>query len=329
MRGRALLTIIAANAIHMKTRFIVLSIVLLGGCEESLPPRIHPLSVDLADFFELSAAPVPGVVFYQPRDSFPQTSSGSLFLSVKNTHDEVFSGHEGIAVDAKYWGTNFPTDTVWVRGDFNNLLNPFNLQGNMFMLENGILTIHPDSSANFLVVWNHSEQQFWNYANPRFIADPCQNPPCSFRIVSDTIQVNGIASITLFENQVTPLVSDPISFEIHYFFDVQKAAFARIDTLRAWVDDEGSAVIRWVAAFQSSIFRYEVQRSPSSIGGFETVQSGFVEPQGAFIDTVTYDFVDLDSDPGRWYYRLGFVEYFYPAGPFLVDSTSSIEIVLP
>jgi len=314
---------------HTRLLF-VLFCVLLSCCDESLPPRIDPRTLDPADYLEISVQPVSGLVFYQFGDTLPQSAAGNVYLTVKNLHDEVMSGPEAISIDIQYHGLNFPTDTAKAHGDSDNLLNPYNLQGNIFMLENEILTIHPDSVARFLIVWNHTEERFWQYANAMYLGRTCPNPPCDDYIVTSELDLECTATIRLFTNQEILLHTQPVRLTVSYFFDVASSAdITLLGHVGAVVNPEGNVVVSWTTRYRTDVYRFLVQKSIQRDGGFHTILGGELSQVGTPTDTVSYSVVDVETQSGGWWYRIGITDYFYPAGVFLVDSTEAVFVDIP
>jgi len=88
----------------------------LQGCDEFLPPRIHPSGIEPQGFLEQSFDAEGGVVFYERTDTVSRSTAGTTYLVVKNLHDEVLSGSEDITIDVEYWLKDFPGDTIRVIG---------------------------------------------------------------------------------------------------------------------------------------------------------------------------------------------------------------------
>ena len=81
---------------------VVMFLTVLPACEESLPPRIHPSSIDPEGFLEESFSSESGVVLYTAGDTVSRSTAGTLYLDVRNIHDEVLSGTEDITIDVEY-----------------------------------------------------------------------------------------------------------------------------------------------------------------------------------------------------------------------------------
>ena len=129
------------------------------------------------------------------------------------------------------WPLDFPGDTIEVVGDRDNLVNPFNFQGEVFMLDGDILTIHPDSLARFQIQFDHTA------AGPLGLWKSCLHygflffPPCGERVTTDEIRMCARASIRLFENQTIPLVTDDVDFSIWYFFNYDSHAYVEVEEI--------------------------------------------------------------------------------------------------
>jgi hypothetical protein len=292
-----------------KIEFALSSAAALGlcilGCEELLPPRNHPENVDPNDFLEVSFSAVEGTVAYQPNDTVTQSLAGTFFLTVKNLHDEVLSSQEEIRVDIDMWMVNRPGRRVGVHGDRDNLVNPYNFQGHAFMLDGDILTIHPDSSAEFLVQWDHTRERFWDFGNLVWI-------PQGLFVRSDPIEFEAEATVRLFKVQRTLLKTEKIRFTITYIFRFRGlGSFTSIKGMGLWVDSRGSVHLEWYTPFEtSSVYGFKVQKSPSGEGSYQTVFGGFVPAVGHAMVETRYTFADSFALPGPWYYRLAQIEDF-------------------
>ncbi len=310
----------------VKHGLLVLLLPLMQACDESLPPRIHPLDIDPEEFLSESSSSESGVVRYERGVTVTQSLAGTQFMEIKNLHDEVLSGREDITINVEYWFEDFPGDTIKVVGDRNNLLNPFNFQGEVFMLDGDILTIHPDSSARFRIQFDHTAEALWNYGNPVYIMDSCGFPPCGQRVVTDQIRMSVRASIRLFENQRIPLMTEETQLTIWYFFVVSSLASAKVLEFGGSVDSNGAA-LSWTMTEQSRVHHYDVERSLAPTDGF--VNIGTIMPQGSFVDTVEYSFTETNPSSGTWYYRVGLAEEFLLVGPIYVESIGSALLIVP
>jgi len=309
-------------------------------CEESLPPRIDPRTIDAKDFLELSSGATSGTVLFERSDSTSSSNAGNLSLSVKNLHDEVLSGREQISIDVDYWLPDFPiAETTRVHGDRDHLLNPYNFQGNVFMLDGDILTIHPDSTARFLIIWDHTEERFWDFGNPVLVVDPCGFPPCDERVITDPLRVMARASIRLFEQQIVPLVTDPIEFEITYFFIVSHSASAMLDAIYAAVDSNGAVGVHWVTSFESeTILGWQAEKAASLNQGFRSITNGLLRPECKDDYTRVRGFptvhvhhlaFDTSREPGVWFYRAVIWEDLFIVGPLAVEFLGTVRVVVP
>jgi hypothetical protein len=300
--------------------------IIFMGCEEMLPPREDPRTLDPSLVLEASISVDGGLVYFEERDSLSRSTAGTAWIEVRNIYSEVLSGHEGIGISARYWLEGSSHDTVEVYGDRNNLLNSFDDQGGKFMLDGDILTLLPDSTAIFLVQWDHVPYRFWDAAAPRYVRDPCAFPPCAEYVTTDPIGVFCQAEVKLFANQVTGISTASIAFAISYFFEVTSLASVTFDSTFARVD---SAVhIGWYTSYQFGVHRYEVQRSAYLRGPYSTVTNGMAEPEGGGFGIESYEVVDFPG-PGLWYYRVAVAEYFYPAGAFVVGNSDVVEAEFP
>jgi hypothetical protein len=307
---------------------LVATVLLLSACEESLPPRIHPSDIDPEGFLEQSFDSESGVVMYTGSDTISQSTAGTLYLDVRNIHDEVLSGTEDITIDVEYWSPDFPGDTIRVVGDRDNLVNPFNFQGDVFMLDGDILTIHPDSSARFQIQMDHTAEGLWVYGNPVYTMDSCFFPPCGERVTTDEIRMTARASIRLFENQTIPLFTDEVDLTIWYFFEVIAYSSVEVENITAWVDS-GSVKVQWITSYQWRVHHFEVQKSMEVSDGFGTISNGIIAPQGAAADTVEYLVTETDPPSGTWYYRVAIFEEFRLVGPLYVSSFGRVQVVVP
>ncbi len=313
------------DALRSGLAVIVLS--LLCTCEESLPPRIHPSAIDPEGFLEEAIASESGVVMYTGSDTISRSTAGTIYLDVRNIHDEVLSGPQDITIDVEYWSQDFPGDTIRVVGDRDNLVNPFNVQGDVFMLDGDILTIHPDSLARFQIQLDHTAQGLWVYGNPVYTMDSCFFPPCGERITTDGIRMTARASVRLFEGQTIPLVTEDVELTVWYFIVVASHANVEVENITGWVDTSG-VTIQWVTSYQWRVHHFEVQKSLKVNGVFETIPNGIIAPQGTAVDTVEYLVTETDPAPGTWYYRVVIFEDFRLVGPLYVTSFGRVQVVV-
>ena len=135
------------------------------------------------------------------------------------------------------------------------------------------------------------------------------------------------ASIRLFESQTIPLVTEVVELTVSYFFVVMSLSFVRLEAIEGWVNTNG-ATLRWVTTYQSNVYQFAVQKFLSSTGGFQAIQNGLIPPDGAQADTVEYLVTDSDPESGTWDYRIAVLEYFNPAGAFMVRSLGPLELVV-
>ena len=307
-----------------------LSLISVLGCEESLPPRIDPRNIDPASVLELSSEAVGGVVRFEPRDSVSRSDAGTVILVVKNIHDEVLSGQEGISIDMKFWLKDFPiAETLRVQGDRDNLINPFNFQGNVFMLDGDVLTIDPDSSAIFLVGLEHTKARFWEFGNPTYVVDPCGFPPCDERVVTEPLEVVASGSVRLFANQEVPLVTSQIGFSVFYFFITGHQSTVIIDSLEGSFEASGAVTIHWRTTYEYHVLGFKIEKSIFQDSGFTTVTESLIPAEGGSADTATYVFTDFQPESGAWYYRAAVVEDLFIAGPFAVTFSEPVLVEVP
>jgi hypothetical protein len=276
----------------------------LCGCEELFAPRFDPLDVDPKEFLKHTLNALEGTVVYEEGDTITASIAGTFSLNVKNLHDEVLSAEEGISIDFDLYPADDPALLARVHGNRNNLLNPFNSQGNMFMLDGNILTIHPDSSAKFLVQINHTRERFWKLRNAVWI------PFVGVRV--DSMRFIAKGSVRLFKQQRIPLLTDQIRFTISYLFRARGLrSVTRIDSLRGWVDSMGLVHVGWQTPFETNfVYGFRIQKSFFPTHSFATVPDGFVRDLGSPADTTSYEFIDYDATPGIRYYRLAQLEDF-------------------
>lgn len=314
---------------------ITISIVLLSSCEESLPPRNDTRYADPKEVLEVSFDVYEGVVVFLNRDSTANSNGGIVSLAVKNAHDEVLSGTEEISIDITFSLEDFPAaGTANIHGDRNNLINRFNFQGDVFMLDGDILTIHPDSSARFLIVWDHIQARFWDYGNPVYVGQGY--------VVTDSLQVVAQASIRLYEQQVIPLLTEQIRFKIFYFFaEVYPNSIASIDEIEGWADSSGAVNLSWVVNCENAICEnpaalgWEVQKSIAANGTYQSLPDVFIPTtaslyQREIVDTtLTYLFIDSLAVPGIWYYRLALLENLFLVGPIAVGYSPPVRVEVP
>jgi len=173
----------------------------LLACEESLPPRVDPDTVLVTALNGLE-----GTVTIT--DSVQTSLPGSFFIQLTNVYDEVLQDDVRIAVTVDVWMKDQPQHRVTVQVGRSDLMN-----GNI--IQAGMVTLGPDSSANFLKRWNHrtdNNQPFWEFVRLTRRTTTSGRP----YLESDPIRFVGQAHAQLFEH-VQPIASQRVEFTFVYW----------------------------------------------------------------------------------------------------------------
>jgi hypothetical protein len=311
----------------MNTKWIVvaISLVLLCACEESLPPRIPP---DPGAALEPSFSAFDGGVFFESFRTVSQSVSGSFQIEVKNEHDEFLSGRENIRIEIEMWRPSRPGTIYRISGDRNNLINQYDLQAGAFLLDGDVLSLAPDSSAKFLIGWDHVAFGLYKDAGPR-IEIP-QGPwwPLGAAVVTDQISLRARGTVQVWEAQHTPQLTGETQFSIFYFFDMGVTPVI-IDSMVSSVDSITHSVsLGWTTRFPLDVARYEIQRAFAPSNDF--IHLTYIAPEGELADTTSYLFVDLNAPSGVNSYRLGMWQIpFLFTEPLLAYYLSFPDVFVP
>jgi len=131
---------------------ILLFLVAFTACDESLPPRADPDAVLVTTLYGLE-----GPVTINAGE---QTSlAGSVFIELRNVHDEVLQDDARIGVTVEVWMKDQPQNRATIQLGRSDLMNGG-------IIQTGKVTLGPDSAANFLKRWNHRTnigQPFWEF----------------------------------------------------------------------------------------------------------------------------------------------------------------------
>jgi hypothetical protein len=276
-----------------------------SSCEESLPPHIHPLSVDPSTVLAIAFEANSGTVFFQEPDTASSSLAGTFYLTVTNLHDEFLSGREQIDALVEIWKEGQPGNTFVARGDRDNLINRYDPQGETFLLEGDILSLAPDHSAVVVLGMDHLNYGLFNDASPRYEIEQCPTyPACTQRVITEDIPLHARASIRLFEQQSSYLSVEDIPFVISYYFDINGTGVAIVDSLSSSFDmNTGSVNLDWVTFLEFGICGFSVEKARIPGGGYTHIDT--LASQGSGIDTIAYAYADTHPLTGTWSYRLG------------------------
>jgi hypothetical protein len=67
---------------------------------------------------------------------------------------------------------------------------------------------------------------------------------------------------------------------------------------------DGSVHLAWGTLAEENTYGFEVQRSVSTTGGYQTLQGSFIAGHGTTMERHAYAYVDTPGASGRWWYRL-------------------------
>lgn len=281
---------------------IVAPSLLLVGCEEFLPPRIYP---DPGAALDPTFSTISGIVFFEKNDSLTQTDGGSFLIEVKNLHDEFLSGPKDIQISIDFWQEARPGQIYHITGDRNNLLNQYDWQGDVFLLDGNILSLAPDSSARFRIGWDHAAYKLYEEAAPRFELYGCPTfAQCGGYIVTDSLFFRAEGSIKVWAAETTPKPLEEIPFTIFYFFDVDVTP-VQIDNMASSVDSvTGAVTVTWTTFLHFGVDKYGIERAYANSIQFDQVGE-VIAPRELYSDTLSFVFIDPDPPSGINRYRLG------------------------
>jgi len=291
------------------------------SCDEALLPRVHPLSIDPEEFLELTfSAPSGLITFYE---GIPTVGGAGIFeLSVRNLHDEVLQGQADIQIDIDYWSFRDGNTFRHAHGDSNNLRNYYNFNGGHFLLNEGLLTIEPDSIARFVVAIDHLREQIWTLLDPQIHpGDPV--------LTTGEIDFTAKGTISLFKNY-PPLNTDEINFWISYSF-IELPQPNLIHEMRVYLDSLGLVHVDWKAyGNPPTLVEFRVQKSLVNLNtDYETIAGGILPATGGHWDTTSYSFSDQSTITGAWFYRVAQVEKVGPDGLVIgITGYSDIDSIL-
>jgi len=176
---------------------IALSALFCSGCDESLPPRSDPENILIA-----SLAPPLEIIEFE--DGVPIRTAGSYMAWLKNIHNEALQKEAKIQATIYVWMANSPEVHRTIRV-LPLLAHP--------RLDGHLLTLVPQDSARFLVLWDQrtdTGEPFWNHVRLTLVKSPNGE-----YFDSDPIEFVAQASIQIFEN-VQPRMSPPIHYISRY-----------------------------------------------------------------------------------------------------------------
>ena len=289
----------------MKKRLVIVlaAILSLIGCDEALPPRTHPLTLDINDYLRVDMEVLDGpVVYLAAPDSGSSAAGGVFVIRVTNIHDEVLQGVADIHVDVTYWLQSFLYQRHAI-GDAQNLRNTFNQRGGHFMLQNGILTIEPDSTAILEVQIEHVRDRLWEYGNP--VLDTTTG-----RITTDNMPMSARAEVRLFSGYGT-MYTGEVSFGISYIIFATYGGFISILHDRVFLDANGYVVTEWWTKWlPGTIYGFSVEKSSQNTQEtFFEIPNGLLDPVEILPpDSVYYSVVDSSTESGTWFYRIAQIE---------------------
>ena len=115
-------------------------------------------------------------------------------------------GSGTVQLEIEMWRVSRPGAIYKISGDRNNLLNQYDPQGGVFLLDGDVLSLAPDSSAKFLIGWDHVAFGLYNDAGPRLEIPRCPTYPhlCGAQVVANSISLRARGTVQLFEEQHTP-----------------------------------------------------------------------------------------------------------------------------
>jgi hypothetical protein len=178
---------------------IVSCVLLLSGCDESLPPRSDP-----TDILHASVAPPHEMIEMQ--DGVPIRDAGELIASLKNVYTEVLQKEANVEA----------TLTIWMakRSDVHRTIH-LTVQNMAYpVVVRKMLTLVPKDSARFVVWWDQRTDEgvpFWHYVS----LTPKTGLNGQSYQDSDPIEFVAQASIQVFQN-VQPRTSPPIHYTSTY-----------------------------------------------------------------------------------------------------------------
>ncbi len=238
-----------------------------------------------------------------------------------NLYDEVLQAEEDISIDGTLTRAGIPGTVATAHGGRDQLLDLSLIQAG------NLLTIEPESSAVFLIQWNHAEAALWEQTQMTFHTQP-GNPSDFSWFESGTITLNAEGTAQLFEG-VAPVQLAPTQFAISYTIWVGDPMEVQVDNfIPVYNTSLGMVRLQWQTPFEVNNYGFMVERGVSPTE-FPVVYNDFIAGQGTTFDTTYYFFLDsMDHSPGLRYYRL---QRWYDFG-FIVwalDPTNATAVIVP
>jgi hypothetical protein len=180
---------------------MILMLITMVSCDESLPPREQPATV-LVPSIEILNPPIIAI-----RDSLPTGTTGAFLVKVLNVYDEVLQDTARVRLDLEIWLKDHPEHRAVVAATEEDLVNSRILSGR-------ILTLGVDTAAIIQRQWDHRASDgvpFWRYVSTYPASTPSGVPFCE----SDTVTFRVKATVQLF-NIVQPQILPEWEFRIVY-----------------------------------------------------------------------------------------------------------------
>jgi hypothetical protein len=180
---------------------MILMVIMLVSCDESLPPREQPATV-LLPSIEILNPPIIAI-----RDSLPIGTTGAFLVKVLNVYDEVLQDTSRVRLELEIWLKDQPEHRAVVTATEEDLVNYRILTGR-------ILTLGVDTAAIIQRQWDHRASDgvpFWRYVPTHPASTPSGEPFCE----SDTVTFGVKATVQIF-NIVQPQVLPEWEFRIVY-----------------------------------------------------------------------------------------------------------------
>lgn len=179
---------------------VLLLVVVISGCEESLPPRIQP------EQFLASTISVRDTVVTID-DGVATTGGGAFFLGLTNLYEDVLDGQARVVGRVDVWLRDNPSRRATVVAGVSDILNPGIVVGNT-------ATLRVDSTMKMFKQWSHrtdANVPFWEFVRMSPMLTPGGIPYCQ----SDPVHMVARASIQLFEH-TAPEFTREIHFSLVY-----------------------------------------------------------------------------------------------------------------
>ncbi|HUI64608.1 MAG TPA: hypothetical protein VL126_07195 [Bacteroidota bacterium] len=124
---------------HWASLGITLFVVWMSGCQESLPPRVEPQGVLLADVSLLTTT-----IQFRSTDSSVFGTSGELLMQVENVYSDVLQDTALLQATVNMYLEDQPEAISTVIASYADVMNAFQV------LQGQILTLGVDTSAVFV-----------------------------------------------------------------------------------------------------------------------------------------------------------------------------------